>query len=249
MNVAEDTLSPQRYSGSYISFDAFSMVGRSQMLGRGFRPDDDRADAPPVVIITHTLWQNRYSGDPSVIGRTVRVNEIPTTIIGVMPEGFQFPIASELWVPVAQRLGPPSSFDATRGNRGVLIFAFGRLGRGEAEMFQRDAVKHLSALVLMELRAGAFALRDRRLVQRVESSFAKAGRILVPSQTVFVEAGDALRRLQESRGFRLETSHSIVNDVLIALSARSIGATVVTQNEGDYRAIQAVRPFQLLVVR
>jgi hypothetical protein len=65
---------------------------------------------------------------------------------------------------------------------------------------------------------------------------------------VVIEAGDVLRRLQARRGFHFKTSHSIVNDVLIALSARSIGATVVTQNEGHYRAIQAVRPFQLTVV-
>jgi predicted nucleic acid-binding protein len=122
-------------------------------------------------------------------------------------------------------------------------------GRHEDVLFQRDAVKHLSAVVLMELRAGAFGVRDRRLVQRVESAFARAGRILLPSRAVFVEAGDVLRGLDANRGFRLETSHSIVNDVLIALSARSIGATVVTQNEGHYRAIEAVRPFQLVVVR
>ncbi|MBI1875199.1 MAG: PIN domain-containing protein [Acidobacteria bacterium] len=122
-------------------------------------------------------------------------------------------------------------------------------GRHEDILFRRDSVKHLSAVVLMELRAGAFSLRDQRLVQRVESAFAKAGRILVPPRAVFTEAGDALRRLQADRTFRIETSHSIVNDVLIALSARSIGATVVTQNEDDYRAIQAVRPFRLVVVR
>lgn len=121
-------------------------------------------------------------------------------------------------------------------------------GRHEDLLFRRDAVKHLSAVVLMELRAGAFLLRDRRLVQRVESAFARVGRILLPSRVVFVEAGDVLRRLQARRGFRLETSQSIVNDVLIALSARSIGATVVTQNAGHYRAIQAVRPFPLVVV-
>jgi predicted nucleic acid-binding protein len=110
-------------------------------------------------------------------------------------------------------------------------------------------VKHLSAIVVMDLRAGASSAQDRRLVQRVESAFAKARRVLVPSGTVFAEAGDVLRRLHTTRGFRMEQRHSIVNDVLIALSARSIGATVATQNEGDYRAIQAVRPFQLLVVR
>ena len=121
-------------------------------------------------------------------------------------------------------------------------------GRHEDVLFQPDAVKHLSAVVLMELRAGARSARDRRLVERVESAFLKAERVLVPSRTVFIEAGDALRRLHADRGHRIETSHSIVNDVLIALSARSIGATVVTKNEGDYRAIQAVSSFRLLVV-
>lgn len=121
-------------------------------------------------------------------------------------------------------------------------------GRHEDVLFRRDAVKHLSAVVLMELRAGAFHSRDHRLVRRVESAFERAGRILVPSRAVFAEAGDALRRLRAKQGFRLDTSHSIVNDVLIALSARSIGATVVTQNEADYRAIQAVRPFELVIV-
>jgi predicted nucleic acid-binding protein len=121
-------------------------------------------------------------------------------------------------------------------------------GRHEDVLFQRDTVKHLSAVVLMELRAGAFSLQDRRLVQRFESAFARAGRILVPSQAVYIEAGDALRRLQAGQGFHIETSHSIVNDVLIALSARSIGATVVTQNESHYQAIRTVRPFQLVVI-
>ena len=121
-------------------------------------------------------------------------------------------------------------------------------GRHQNILFQQDTVKHLSAVVLMELRAGAFSSADRRCVQRVESAFAKAGRILAPSGAVFAEAGDVLRQLQENHGFHIETSHSIVDDVLIALSARSIGATVVTQNERDYRAIQAVRPFQLVIV-
>lgn len=121
-------------------------------------------------------------------------------------------------------------------------------GLHEDILFQRDTVKHLSTVVLMELRAGAFSSSDHRLVQQVERAFAKAGRILLPSRAVFAEAGDTLRRLQTDRGFRIETSHSMVGDVLIALSARSIGATVVTENERHYRAIQAVRPFRLRIV-
>ena len=121
-------------------------------------------------------------------------------------------------------------------------------GRHEEVLFQRQTVKYLSAVVLMELRAGAFSLRDRRLLQRLEKAFERAGRILTPSRGVFAEAGDALRRLQVDRGYKIGASPSIANDVLIALSARSIGATVVTQNERDYRSIQAVRPFRLVIV-
>jgi putative ABC transport system permease protein len=130
INVSEAALTPQRYPGSFISFDAFSMVGRAPVLGRGFRPDDDRADAPRVAVIAHTVWQNRYGGDTAVIGRTVRVNDVPATIIGVMPEGFHFPWATEVWVPVAQISGPSNRVEETRGNRTVIVTAFGRLADG-----------------------------------------------------------------------------------------------------------------------
>jgi len=120
-------------------------------------------------------------------------------------------------------------------------------GRHEELLFRHDTVKYLSAVVLMELRAGALSRRDRRLLRRLETAFERAGRILTPSRVVFAEAGDALRRLQAERGYNVGASHSITNDVLIALSARSLGAAVVTQNERDYRAIQAVRPFRLVI--
>jgi len=121
-------------------------------------------------------------------------------------------------------------------------------GQHEAILFQREAVKYLSAVVLMELSAGAFSTRDRRLVREVTSAFAKVGRILVPSVTIYEEAGDMLRRLQESRGYTVASAYGLVNDVLIALSARSIGATVITQNERDFVAIQSIRPFKLASV-
>ena len=122
-------------------------------------------------------------------------------------------------------------------------------GRYEEILFQRDAVKYLSAVVLMELRAGAFSPADRRVLRRLEAAFERTGRLLAPTWIVFAEAGDALRQLQVDQGYGIRAGRSIVNDVLIALSARSIGATVVTQNERDYRAIERVRPFRLSIVR
>jgi hypothetical protein len=121
-------------------------------------------------------------------------------------------------------------------------------GRHEGVLFQRGAVKYMSAVVMMELLAGAFAERDRKLLGGITATFAKVGRILTPSVTVYEEAGDVLRRLQTSRGYNLAGSYSLANDVLIALSARTIGATVITQNERDFSAIQGIRPFKLAVV-
>lgn len=118
-------------------------------------------------------------------------------------------------------------------------------GRHEAVLFQREAVKYLSAVVLMELSAGAFSARDRRLVQEVTSAFAKVGRILAPTVANYEEAGDVLRRLQEFRGYTVASAYGLANDVLIALSARSVGATVITQNQRDFVAIQTIRPFKL----
>jgi predicted nucleic acid-binding protein len=120
-------------------------------------------------------------------------------------------------------------------------------GAYEDVLFRGGTVRYLSAVVMMELRAGAFSRRDRRLLEGLETAFERARRILLPSRAVFAEAGDALRSLQTRSGHRIGGSHSIANDVLIALSARSIGATVVTQNERDYRAIQTVRPFRLSI--
>ncbi len=119
--------------------------------------------------------------------------------------------------------------------------------RHEALLFERGSVKYLSAVVLLELLAGAFSQRDRKLVGGIAGAFEKAGRLLLPPAAVYAEAGHVLRALQASFDYDLPGKHSLVGDVLIALSARSIGATVITQNERDFVAIQRVRRFKLAV--
>ena len=121
-------------------------------------------------------------------------------------------------------------------------------GRHEDVLFQRDAVKYLSAVVMLELYAGAVSLHDRRIVRSLVAAFDRADRVLVPSGTVYEDAGHVLRALQESRGSHVAGFHSLVNDVLIALSARMIGATIVTSNARDFTAIRTIRPFKLNVV-
>ena len=118
----------------------------------------------------------------------------------------------------------------------------------EELLFQTDAIKHLSAVVILELYAGAFSPRERRILGGVVAAFDRAHRILVPSGPIYEDAGHVLRTLQASRGSRLSSAPSLVNDVLIALSARSIGAAVLTSNARDFEAFRAIRPFKLDVV-
>ena len=121
-------------------------------------------------------------------------------------------------------------------------------GRHEEVVLQKDAVKYLSAIVWMELLAGAFRVHDKRLVQRMTAPFAKVDRVMVPSARVYEDAGNVLQRLQRLHHYDLARSHSLVGDVLIALSARSMGATVFTQNREDFEAIRRIRYFDLVIV-
>lgn len=121
-------------------------------------------------------------------------------------------------------------------------------GRHQEVLFQRDAVKYLSSVVVLELYAGAFSPGDRRVLRGIVAAFERADRMLVPSGEVWEDAGHVLRALRTSRGPAGAGYPSLVNDVLIALSARSIGATVTTSNERDFAAICRVRPFKLAII-
>ena len=125
MNFSEEGPAPERFRGAFVSANAFQLIGARPVLGRAFRPDDDREGASPVVIIGHEVWRNRYQSDQSVIGRSIRVNGVATTVIGVMPDGFLFPLRSFVWQPLV-------SLDAeTKSNRGArFLGAFGRLKPG-----------------------------------------------------------------------------------------------------------------------
>jgi len=125
MNVSDEGRAPERFGGPYISGNAFKLIGERPILGRDFLPEDDRPGAPPVVILGNGIWKTRYGSDKSVIGRTIKINELPVTVIGVMPEGFKFPILADLWIPVVHLAGLA---DQKRDARNFQVFA--RLAKG-----------------------------------------------------------------------------------------------------------------------
>jgi predicted permease len=126
VNFSADERVPDQYDGVYISWNGFSLIGTQAAIGRGFSPEDDRPGAAAVVLLSHKVWQSRYGGDRSVVGRAVRVNSEPATIVGVMPPGMEFPFNSEVWLPLAQR--PTAQTRAGRAGR--LLMAYGRLADG-----------------------------------------------------------------------------------------------------------------------
>src|SRR5262245_3644273 len=98
--VSEKDLPPERLRGSFISANAFEMLRVKPILGRSFLAGDEVPGATPVVVIAHDVWINRHGGNPDVIGREIRVNDVPSIVIGVMPAGFRFPMAVQAWQPL-----------------------------------------------------------------------------------------------------------------------------------------------------
>jgi len=107
-----------------ITASAFRIAPAPALLGRVLVAADERAGAPPVVVLGHDVWKTRFAADPQVVGRSVRLGETYATVVGVMPEGFAFPVAHELWTPLRPDLpglGPGG---------GSSVAVFGRLAPG-----------------------------------------------------------------------------------------------------------------------
>ena len=93
---------PERYDATELSAGTFRLVGQQPVLGRDFSRADEVDGSPPVAILQYDFWRRRFNGDPRIIGSKVTINRSPTTIIGVMPEGFLFPQKNEMWVPLVK---------------------------------------------------------------------------------------------------------------------------------------------------
>jgi predicted permease len=122
LTVAGGATEPVRVAE--ISASAFRLARVPPLLGRSLVEADEQPGAPPVVVIGHEEWRRRFGGDPGVVGRTVRLGNTRSTVVGVMPEGFGFPVSDGFWIPL--RL---SALDHPRG-QGPEIGVFGRLAPG-----------------------------------------------------------------------------------------------------------------------
>jgi putative ABC transport system permease protein len=89
----------ERYDGAWVTDRTFELLRVRPILGRTFHAAETLPGAEAVTIIGYRMWQDRFGGDPGVLGQTVRINGEAATIVGVMGDGFMFPMAQMMWLP------------------------------------------------------------------------------------------------------------------------------------------------------
>ena len=112
---------PERIGGEDVTPSLFSILGAQARVGRTFLPEEGQPGHDHEVLLAYGLWQRAYAGDPNVIGRTIRVNNLPYTVVGVMPPGFDYPNQAEMWAPLA--FAPADLAPDNRGNHGYELLA------------------------------------------------------------------------------------------------------------------------------
>jgi predicted permease len=125
-NVSDEGRIAEQYPGAYVSANYFKMIGIAPILGRDFGPGDDGPGGPPVVMLSNAVWQQRYGGDPGVLGTPIRLNGVTATVVGVVPQGLGVPQQEQIWLPTSQF--PPALRQQPRQARNY--FVLGRLADG-----------------------------------------------------------------------------------------------------------------------
>ena len=150
-----------------VSGEFFDVLGARPALGRTLRATDDVSGAVPVAVLSYGAWQRRFSGDPHVLGRQVNTYDdgVSYTIVGVMPQGLEYPSGTDLWAPVVPSTVPKDLYVIGRLAPGrtaadaqdeMTVF----FGRAEGSPWQRDlrgGVHTLPRLILGEVRPALIA--------------------------------------------------------------------------------------------
>jgi putative ABC transport system permease protein len=112
---------PERASVGVATPSFFPLLGITTRLGRVFSADEGEPGHDQVIVLGDELWHRRYAGDPTIVGRTLHLDGLPYTVIGVLPPSFRFPGDAELWVPLAWTAEQQA--EARRGNHNLRVVA------------------------------------------------------------------------------------------------------------------------------
>jgi putative ABC transport system permease protein len=115
---------PERIQGFLVTANYLDALGMKPIMGRNFSPEENQPGKDAVALITHSLWQRRFGGDPNIVNKTITINSIVRTVIGVMPEHFNFPKGAEVYAPL------PMTPELIRSRGSHSFYVFGRLKPG-----------------------------------------------------------------------------------------------------------------------
>ncbi len=166
----------ERVSGNY-----FEVMGVKPILGRGFLPEEDRTqNTHPVVVISHALWQSRFNADPAIVGKTIYLNGVAFTVVGVAPEtiyGSEFTLRQSFWTPLmmAQKFGLRAEWKTDRSY--ALFNLYGRLKPG-LTMAQAETDLNLLADALAELHPRENADTKIQLRTEVDGRYGNGTRVI-----------------------------------------------------------------------
>jgi len=133
---------PQIVPAGRVSWNFFQVIGVHPALGRDFTPEEDRAEGPKAVILTHEMWMRRFGGDPALVGRSIRLDGLDTQVVGIMPPGFRF----SYHVGGADMLLPMAFVPGELTKRGEHFFGcVGRLKPGATVAAANEDLKAIAA--------------------------------------------------------------------------------------------------------
>jgi putative ABC transport system permease protein len=140
---------PERVSAANVSANTFSTLGVVPMIGRTFTAQEDLPNGPRLVVFGFSLWNRRYAGDASIVGRSVLINGNPYEVVGVMPPGFvlptdfQNPEPTQLWMPL--QMDPAATDHGSHG-----LYAAGRLKPGATVRLASDELHGIARAMTQE---------------------------------------------------------------------------------------------------
>jgi putative ABC transport system permease protein len=123
---------PDRVDTGVVSANFFDVLGIAPILGRSFVPDDDKPGAPAVLIVSYSYWQNKFGGDPAIVGQVLEMNDRPHTVIGVLPNIPHYPRENDVYMPTSACPFRSAAQDRIAENARVfpILNVFGKLKSG-----------------------------------------------------------------------------------------------------------------------
>ena len=190
---------PENVQGFFVSADFFPILGVVPAAGRGFVGDDEILGREKRLVLGHGLWQRRFASDPTIVGQSIEVDGEQYEVVGIAPEGFDFPLGAQLWAPLA--------FDAkTAANRRTrYLTPIARLAPGRT---------------IDEAKAQMAALGDRLNVDHAETNRGRVMRVYTLAQGMMdIGVGPIVSMWQASAVFVLLIACANVANLLLARGA------------------------------